>query len=53
MLKRKMYGFVVVLSLVLFPLSQLAVAPPGLAVTVYAMICDPPLETGARHVTTA
>ena len=35
------------------PLDQLAVAPPGLAVTVYTVICAPPLETGALHVTTA
>jgi hypothetical protein len=35
------------------PLDQLAVAPPGLAVTVYAVIGEPPLETGALHVTTA
>ena len=35
------------------PLSQLAVAPPGLAVTVYAVIGEPPLEAGATHVTTA
>ena len=35
------------------PLDQITVAPPGLAVTVYAVISDPPLDAGAVHVTTA
>ena len=35
------------------PLDQLAVAPPGLAVTVYPVIGDPPSEDGGAQVTVA
>ena len=33
------------------PLSQLAVAPPGLAVTVYPVIGEPPSDEGVLQVT--
>ena len=35
------------------PLDHVAVAPPGLAVTEYPVIGDPPLDEEALHVTTA
>ena len=35
------------------PLDQLLVAPPGLAVTVYPVITDPPSDGGAFQVTVA
>jgi len=35
------------------PLDQLAVAPPGLAVTVYPVMADPPSDEGALQVTMA
>ena len=35
------------------PLDQLAVCPPGLAVTMYPVINDPPVDAGALHVTVA
>lgn len=34
-------------------LEPLAVAPPGLAVTVYELIADPPVNAGAVKLTVA
>ena len=42
-----------VMVAVRFPLDHVAVAPPGLAVTVYPVITDPPSEDGAVQVTVA
>ena len=35
------------------PLDQLAVCPPGLAVTVYPVIVDPPVDAGALQLIVA
>ena len=35
------------------PLDHVAVWPPGLAVTVYPVIDEPPFDDGAFHVTVA